>query len=126
MSRPIVVIVCMARSSESWEPLTAPAFMALTCRWRSRPQHHERTWQSDSEVTGLEHTVLGAQRPPPVLPDFLADQAGHPRLFVGSRDDPAVGSPACDLEQELGPDRLLELVAILDQSRSRKSEQDDK
>src|SRR5665213_2504616 len=23
--------------------LTAPTFMALTCRWRSRPQHHKRT-----------------------------------------------------------------------------------
>src|SRR5450756_443909 len=23
--------------------LTAPTFMALTCRWRSRPQHHWRT-----------------------------------------------------------------------------------
>jgi hypothetical protein len=23
--------------------LTAPTFMALMCRWRSRPQHHKRT-----------------------------------------------------------------------------------
>src|SRR5450631_798958 len=25
--------------------LTAPTFMALTCRWRSRPQHQKRTWR---------------------------------------------------------------------------------
>ena len=43
MSKPIVVIVCMARSSESWEPLTAPISMAPMCRWRSRPQHQHAT-----------------------------------------------------------------------------------
>src|SRR5262245_60492273 len=43
MSKPIVVIACMLSSSESWEPQTAPTSLALTCRWRSRPQHHERT-----------------------------------------------------------------------------------
>src|SRR5690348_16625610 len=25
--------------------LTAPTSMALPCRWRSRPQHHKRTWR---------------------------------------------------------------------------------
>jgi hypothetical protein len=25
--------------------LTAPTSMALACRWRSRPQHQERTWR---------------------------------------------------------------------------------
>jgi len=24
--------------------LTAPTFMALTCRWRSRPRHQSRPW----------------------------------------------------------------------------------
>src|SRR5262245_26977685 len=43
MSKPIVVIVCMLSSSESWEPQTAPTSLALACRWRSRPQHQNRT-----------------------------------------------------------------------------------
>src|SRR5262245_15240052 len=46
MSKPIVVIACMLSSSESWEPQTAPTSLALTCRWRSRPQHHKRTYAS--------------------------------------------------------------------------------
>src|SRR5215475_5292750 len=44
MSKPIVVIACMFSSSESWEPQTAPTSLALTCRWRSRPQHQEATY----------------------------------------------------------------------------------
>src|SRR6185437_6728016 len=43
MSRPIVVTVCMGSSSESLGALAAPTYVALACRWRSRPQHHERT-----------------------------------------------------------------------------------
>jgi hypothetical protein len=35
--------VCIVSSSESWEPSTAPTSLTLSCRWRSRPQHHERT-----------------------------------------------------------------------------------
>src|SRR5664279_3905881 len=31
--------------------LTAPTFMALTCRWRSRPQHQKRT----SQCKGGDH-----------------------------------------------------------------------
>src|SRR5215831_3798288 len=40
MSRPIVVTACMTQSSESGHPT---ATMAPTCRWRSRPQHQQRT-----------------------------------------------------------------------------------
>ena len=43
MPRPTVVTVCMFGSSESWEPLTAPTSLALTCRCRSRPQHQKAT-----------------------------------------------------------------------------------
>src|SRR5215470_13397019 len=43
MSSPIVLIVCMDSSSRTWEPLAAPESVALACRWRSRPQHHQRT-----------------------------------------------------------------------------------
>ena len=34
-------------SSESWEPQAAPTSVALSCRWRSRPQHQKAT------LTGL-------------------------------------------------------------------------
>src|ERR1035437_2919175 len=49
MSRPIVLIACMLGSSDSGA-LTAPTFMALTCRWRSRPQHHERTHAPQQKI----------------------------------------------------------------------------
>jgi hypothetical protein len=39
VSRPIVVIACRLGSSESWGPYQHPTSMALTCRWRNRPQH---------------------------------------------------------------------------------------
>src|SRR5512141_940473 len=55
MSRPIVVIVCMARSSESWE-LNSPTSMAPMCRWRSRPQHQNRTHASQQESL-FDHLV---------------------------------------------------------------------
>ena len=42
MSRPIVVIVCMNGPFESWGTLTAPTFMALTCRKTSRLQQQKR------------------------------------------------------------------------------------
>src|SRR6266436_3132651 len=51
---------------------------------------------------------------PAVLPDFLAYQTGDARLLLGRRDNPALGRPPCDFEQQLGTDRFLELVAILD------------
>src|SRR6266571_831471 len=43
MSRPIVVIVCMDWLLRIVGALTAPTFMALACRWRSRPQLQLRT-----------------------------------------------------------------------------------
>jgi len=43
MSRPMVEIVCMDSSSESWEPSNGAISLALSCRWRSRPQHQNRT-----------------------------------------------------------------------------------
>src|ERR1700687_891728 len=63
------------------------------------------------------HQALGHRTgspAPAVLPDFLPDQAGDTRLLFGHRDDAALGRPASDFEQELAPDRLFELVAILD------------
>src|SRR5580704_804629 len=43
MSRPIVVVACMTWLLRIVGALTAPISVAPTCRWRSRPQHHERT-----------------------------------------------------------------------------------
>src|SRR5262249_29203167 len=43
MSRPIVAIACIFELLRIVGPLTAPTSMALTCRWRSRPQHQKRT-----------------------------------------------------------------------------------
>src|SRR5215831_4332334 len=38
--------------------LTAPTFLALACRWRSRPQHHERTSPTNSiTLVRLERKV---------------------------------------------------------------------
>src|SRR5262245_37497906 len=63
MSKPIVVIACMLSSSESWEPQTAPTSLALTCRWRSRPQHQEATYAAQPTKQLFDHLVgAGEQR----------------------------------------------------------------
>src|SRR5262249_8952870 len=63
MSRPIVVIVCMSSSSESWEPQTTPTSLALTCRWRSRPQHQQLTHAPQQISLLFDHLVgAGEQR----------------------------------------------------------------
>src|SRR5882724_5582340 len=56
---------------------------------------------------------------PPVLPYFFADQTGDPRLFLGHGDRLTLRCPACDFEYELGPDRLLEFIAVLDRHHKR-------
>src|SRR5882757_9336592 len=63
--------------------------------------------------------------PPAVLPYFLADQAGHPWLSLGGRNDPMLRCRSCDLKRELGPDRLLEPLAILDRDHERARTADD-
>src|SRR3981189_1729560 len=52
--------------------------------------------------------------PPAALPDLLADQTGDARLLGGHRNYWVLRRPACDFKQQLGPDRLLEFLAILD------------
>src|ERR1700732_725272 len=56
---------------------------------------------------------------PAILPDLLADQTGNARLPLRYRNDAALGRAAGDFEQQLGPDRLLELLAILDRHHKR-------
>src|SRR3954447_19415973 len=51
---------------------------------------------------------------PPVLPDFLADHAAHPRFLLGDRNDAAFRRAAGDFEHQLGADAFLEFIAVLD------------
>src|SRR5450759_254718 len=62
MSRPIVVIVCMLGSSKLWGALTAHTFMALTCRWRSRPQHQKRTHASQQTVSLFDYLIGASEQ----------------------------------------------------------------
>ena len=79
--------------------------------------------QPDPGGAGIRRST--ALPSPPVLPDFLADQAGDARLLLGDRNDPALGRAAGDFEQQLGPDRLLEFVAVLDRDHERSRSADD-
>src|SRR5262245_33980707 len=63
MSKPIVVVACMLSSSESWEPQTAPTSLALTCRWRSRPQHYETHMQCRKLGSYLCLVIRSIRRP---------------------------------------------------------------
>src|SRR5450759_3951006 len=42
--------------------LTAPTFMALMCRWRSRPQHQQRTHAPQQTAALVDHLVGGEQQ----------------------------------------------------------------
>src|SRR6202012_2420129 len=74
--------------------------------------------RSKGEISGQEGELRGlrpcSSAPPPFPPDTLADQTGNARCLLGDRDDGALRRPRRDLEQELGADRLLEFLAILD------------
>src|SRR6266404_7044636 len=60
MSRPIVVIVCMTWLLRIVGALTAPTSMALTCRWRSRPQHQKQTSTVATATSVRWHRAAGA------------------------------------------------------------------
>src|SRR4029079_345728 len=91
MSKPIVVIACMLSSSESWEPQTAPTSLALACRWRSRPQHHEQysaslndeplwqRWFHCPEIRSQSVSIIGT--------DFLIPLESHERHESAIRSD---------------------------------------
>src|SRR5215813_6361415 len=63
--------------------------------------------------------AVAALPPPAILPDLLADQAGHPRLLLGDRHDRPIRRAARDFKQQLGADRFLELLAVLDRHHER-------
>src|ERR1039457_4908220 len=42
--------------------LTAPTFMALTCRWRSRPQHQKRTHAPQQTTSLFDHLIGGSEQ----------------------------------------------------------------
>jgi hypothetical protein len=54
-----------------------------------------------------------------LLPYFLTDQTGNPRIALDYGDDPTLCGLTCNLKYEFDPDRLLEIVAALDRHRER-------
>jgi fructoselysine-6-P-deglycase FrlB-like protein len=50
--------VCMDSSSESWGASAASTSMALTCQWRSRPQHQSR--QLGHQLEAASYAMLAA------------------------------------------------------------------
>src|ERR1700752_4633225 len=60
ISRPIVEIDCIGCSSESWEPQNGAHSLALSRRWRSRPQHQKPT--SATAAASPPRARLGPRR----------------------------------------------------------------
>src|SRR5213083_1091329 len=60
MSRPIVVTACMFGSSGSWGPYQYPHPWHPRAGWRSRPQHHKRSYPPVAPVhaAGASDLVL--------------------------------------------------------------------
>src|SRR5688500_16174002 len=54
--------------------------------------------------------------PPALLPDLLADGAGDARTTRRGRNDTRLGHTACNFQHQLGADRLLELMTLLDRN----------
>src|SRR5262245_35676595 len=94
MSKPIVVIACMLSSSESWEPQTAPTSLALTCRWRSRPQHHLRTHAPQQTASSFDHLISAReQRRRHVEAERLRGLEVDQQLVLGWRLHRQIGGP---------------------------------
>src|SRR6476646_7000207 len=89
-----------ASRSKASRPSTSSATRRMWNWWRG---------SGDERVAATKHLP-----PPAVLPDLLADHAIDARLSAGGRHDRALRRAARDLEQQLGADRFLELVALLD------------
>jgi hypothetical protein len=65
------------------------------------------------------HARLGSSTPLVLLPYFLADQTGNPRIALDYGDDPTLSGLTRNLKYEFDPDRLLEIVGVLDRHHER-------
>src|SRR5262245_7948361 len=65
--------------------LTAPTFMALTCRWRSRPQHQKRTFRGlvGMSAKGQKRTFCDAEAMSALPNGHQSEGLDH---FVGERN----------------------------------------
>src|ERR1700692_4935014 len=61
--------------------LTAPTSLALMCRWRSRPQHQERTFKRTGRLP-LSVQRVHSDWPPKPLMSLYVNEAGRVRIGI--------------------------------------------
>src|SRR5215471_1020904 len=88
ISRPIVEIDCIGCSSESWEPSNGAHSLALSCRWRSRPQHQKR--KSLRVAAFTPNRTLGVAHRPTYLARLAAKMGLEITIILEAllREDP--------------------------------------
>src|SRR5262245_27726607 len=81
------------------EALTAPTSLALTCRWRSRPQHQLRTLVGAAgTAASCQEATYAPQQTTPLFDHLVGD--GKQRRWHGETRRP--GSLGVDNQLELG------------------------
>src|SRR5580692_7632427 len=93
MSRPIVVIVCMTWLLRIVGALTAPTSMALTCRWRSRPQHQQQTHALQHDRRLFLRAALDLQAQTERPPRGGLSVSVSPTMYQGRYQNPYRGKP---------------------------------